>query len=136
MNNLKVARNIVEVAIQAVDGTPQDYTLSELKELIQEVLGEYEEDNKDFCLDILAGGECRIIDKGSIDEIWTESLIEQIKDCYDFGKVIDDLPSWVACSVDWEQTAENCKVDGLGHHFAVYDGEEHETDNHYIFRTN
>jgi hypothetical protein len=62
----------------------------------------------------------RFISSDCIDEIWTNSLIEMIKDCYD----LSDVPSFVA--IDWEHTATNCKVDGLGHHFNSYDGSEEE----------
>ena len=62
----------------------------------------------------------RFISSDSIDKIWTESLIEMIKDCYD----LSDVPDFVA--IDWEETAENCKVDGMGHHFNSYDGGEEE----------
>lgn len=75
-------------------------------------------------------GEVRVIDDNEIDEIWTESLIEQIKECYD----LSDVPSFV--EIDWEKTADNCKVDGMGHHFATYDGEEKEYNGWWIFRTN
>ena len=36
----------------------------------------------DYWLD-LPTGEVRIISSDHIDELWTESLIEQIKECYD-----------------------------------------------------
>ena len=44
---------------------------------------------------------------------------------------LSELPPFVA--VDWEQTAANCKVDGMGHHFSSYDGEEHNTANFLHF---
>jgi len=76
------------------------------------------------------GFEVRIIPEDIIEELWTDSLIEQIKECYDLSNV----PSFV--EIDWEKTADNCKVDGMGHHFSGYDGSEHETKNYYYFRTN
>lgn len=137
MNKFKIARLILETSINAVDGSTDDYCFGELKEIMQEIIDQYESDQcDDFNLDSLAGGEVRVINKSSIDEIWHDGLIDQIKDCYEFPKVLDDLPSWVACDIDWDQTAENCKIDGLGHHFSSYDGNEHSTDTHYIFRTN
>ena len=62
----------------------------------------------------------RFISSDIIDDVWTVSLIDQIKDCYD----LSDVPDFVA--IDWEETAENCKVDGMGHHFNSYDGGEEE----------
>ena len=128
MNDIKKAREILETCLYAVDSSPEDYEFFELKELIETIIDKCGSED-DFWLE-LAGGECRLIDENEIDEIWTESLIEQIKECYD----LSDLPNFV--SIDWEQTAENCKVDGKGHHFASYDHEEHNSNDWYIFRTN
>ena len=106
-----------------------DYTFQEIMEIYLELKEKIERKDDDFSLD-LSAGDVRIISKTVIDEIWTESLIEQIKDCCD----LSDIPAFVA--IDWEATAENCKMDGLGHHFNTYDGGEDETENFYIFRTN
>jgi hypothetical protein len=62
----------------------------------------------------------RFISESVIDEVWTDSLIEQIKDCYDLSEV----PAFVA--IDWQETTDNCKEDGMGHHFNSYDGGEEE----------
>ena len=126
MNSIKKARNILETCIGAVDSRPSDYTLDELKTLMEEILNNSE---NDFELD-LEGGEVRLIHDDEIDEIWTSSLIDLIKECYP----LDEIPSFVV--IDWEQTAENCKVDGMGHHFSGYDGSEHESEGWNIFRTN
>lgn len=137
MNKFKIARNILETANNACDCTNDDYTFTELKELMQEIIDNLEgnttnswHDSNDFTIEGLACGEVRVINSDSIGEIWHDSLIEQIKECYDLSNV----PDFIA--MDWDQTAENCKVDGLGHHFAGYDHEEHSTETHYIFRTN
>lgn len=106
-----------------------DYTLQEIIEIYLELEDKIESKYDDFYLD-LSAGEVRIINKTAIDELWTDSLIEQIQDCYE----LDNIPSFV--EIDWQATAENCKVDGLGHHFSTYDGNEYETENYYIFRTN
>ena len=83
----------------------------------------------DFPFEI-EGMEFRIIYDDELDKIWEQSLIEQIKECYD----LSDIPKFV--SIDWEQTAKNCMVDGAGHHFSHYDGSELDSINHTIFRTN
>lgn len=132
-NDLHQARQVLEVAISAVDGSPQDYELYELKELLQEVLDNCDNED-DFYLE-LSGGECRIIKKCGIDEIWYESLKEQIKDCYDLSS-ISNLPDFIAVEINWDATIKAAQQDGLGHHFSSYDGEEHSTDYYYIFRTN
>ena len=133
MNNIKIARLILETSNSACDCSNEDYTFSELKQLMQEILDNIE--NDDFYIENLACGEVRVISKGAIGELWHDGLIEQIKDCYDLN-IIDELPSFIACEIDWDQTAENCKVDGMGHYFAGYDHEEHSTGTHYIFRIN
>ena len=106
-----------------------DYTFQEIMEIYLELKEKIEGKDLDFYLD-LSAGEVRIINKTAIDGIWTESLIEQIKECYE----LDNIPDFI--EIDWDATAENCKVDGLGHHFSCYDGNEYETENYYIFRTN
>lgn len=126
MNYIKAARNILETSIDAVDDNVNDYTLSELKNLMAEILNTTE---NDFELE-LEGGTVRLIHDDEIDQIWTDSLIDQVKECYN----LDDIPPFI--SIDWEQTAENCKVDGMGHHFAGYDHEEHKAGYWNIFRTN
>lgn len=130
-NKFKFARNVLETSMTATDTSASDFSLDEIKEKMQEIIENvFECSYVDYCLD-LPCGEVRVISEDHIDELWTDSLIEQIKDCYEG---LSDLPSFVA--IDWEQTAENCKIDGMGHHFAGYDHEEHNTENVYIFRTN
>jgi len=127
MNNETL--KVVITAINAVNGSLDDYDFEEIMQICIDLDDELENDGEDHYLD-LSGGEVRVMAKSTIDAIWTSSLIDQIKDCYD----LRELPSFIV--IDWEQTAEDCKVDGLGHHFSGYDGEEHETENYYIFRTN
>lgn len=135
MNNIKIARNILETANNACDCTTDDYTFDELKEIMQEILDQIESNEEDFYLNSLACGEVRVIHEDVIDELWTEGLIDTTKECYDLS-AINELPSFIAVNIDWNQTAENCKVDGKGHHFSSYDGQEHNTGSYYIFRTN
>jgi hypothetical protein len=94
----------------------------EIKEVIQEV-SRY--DHADF-----ESNKYRFIQEYHIDFVFNESVIDQIKECYNLG----DIPSFI--EIDWDTTVENCKVDGYGHHFAHYDGEEHESEGYYIFRVN
>lgn len=117
---------ILRTCLEAVNSDFNDLEFYEFVDLL--VNTDFDQD--DFYIENLPCGEVRLIDKNSIDEIWTESLIELVKDCYD----LSDVPNFVA--IDWNQTAENCKADGLGHHFASYDHEEHESGNFYIFRIN
>jgi hypothetical protein len=124
-DDLMHSAGILAVCMNATDDDMHDHTIEELIDLLEEV----DQIGIDDYLD-LSAGEVRLIHEDEIDEIWTESLIDLIKECYDLG----DVPSFV--SIDWEQTAQNCKVDGKGHHFSGYDGSEHYSAPFYIFRTN
>lgn len=128
VSDLKNALYILETSMSATGTTLSDFDAWDFKEILEKILEETSTSD-DFWLE-LPCGEVRVIDKEQINEIWHESLIEQIKEGYDLSNV----PSFV--EIDWDKTAENCKVDGLGHHFSGYDGEEHSTETHYIFRTN
>ena len=129
-NNISKARNILSACLDSVGGDVSNLSLSEAKEFMQDIIDNVVEcDNVDYNLDI-DGGEVRIISEDHIDSVWTDSLIEQVKECYDLSEV----PSFVV--IDWEQTAENCKIDGMGHHFNNYDGGEENAEGVYIFRTN
>lgn len=120
--------DVLDTCLDAGNDDLTDLTGFEIKELLEAIeTGMTTED--DFNLE-LPSCEFRIIDGDEIDQIWTDGLIEQIKDCYD----LSDLPKFVA--IDWEKTAENCKVDGMGHHFASYDHNEHDAQGWHIFRTN
>lgn len=117
---------ILETCLEATDSDFNDLEFYEFIELIEE-LNDLSADN---WIDSLPCGEVRIIHEDDVDQIWEESLIEQIKECYDLSNV----PSFV--EIDWQATAENCKIDGKGHHFGTYDGYEHYSNGFYIFRTN
>lgn len=86
----------------------------------------------DFHIEI-DGNEYRVINANEIWDIYKEEIKQITEDCYDIT-----MPSWLA--IDWEETAENCLVDGYGHTFSSYDGSELECEfgeeNYYIFRTN
>lgn len=105
----------------------------------QELIDSLEEmDNKwsdDFWLEF-DGNEYRIIADWSIWEIYVEEIKNIVEDCYSDVIKLDKIPSFIAVSIDWEQTAKNAYADGYGHTFAGYDGEEHEVNNYWIFRTN
>lgn len=123
------ALGLLVVASNATDSDFNDFEIYEILDLIESIKDSMQTED-DFSIDGLPCGEVRVICKDAIDEIWTESLIETVKECYDLSNV----PAFVA--IDWDKTAENLKADGLGPHFAGYDHEEHESGNFHIFRTN
>lgn len=80
------------------------------------------------------GNEYRVINKDAIWDIYVQEIKQTVEDCYDLN--LDKIPSFIAVNIDWEATAHNAYVDGYAHTFATYDGEEINSQNHYIFRTN
>lgn len=89
--------------------------------------------NRDFTFDF-DGAEYRIIHKDVIDRHYQDTIQELVESCYDLN--LDKIPSFIAVSIDWEQTAQNALVDGYGHTFSSYDGSEEYVNGWYIFRTN
>ncbi len=87
----------------------------------------------DFTLDF-DGNEYRIISEDAIWDIYVEEIKQIVEECYDLK--LDNIPDFVAWSIDWEQTAKNAYADGYGHTFSGYDGSEEEAAGYYIFRTN
>ena len=82
------------------------------------------------------GNEYRIIAENAIWDIYVEEIKNTVEDCYSDVLKLDDIPSFIEFSIDWEQTAKNAYVDGYGYTFSSYDGSELEIANHYVFRTN
>lgn len=158
MNNIKIARQILETSINAANGSTQDFDFYELKEALAYIVDTLEQDLTDFYLEDFCGGEVRIIHKNDIDEIQQEELKSDmyVLGCFnaDFVAKVTGLPQQMieACqqaeayeaigegilatdSLEKLQS-EYASEDGYGHHFARYDGETHETENFYIFRSN
>jgi hypothetical protein len=104
---------------------------SQVKELIEAIESPlYKNDCNDFTVEF-DGEEFRVIHDSAIWDIYKEGIKEITLDCYLRESTLPDF-----LAVDWEETARNCYVDGYGHHFASYDGEETEHRNWWIFRTN
>ena len=88
--------------------------------------------DNDFSIEI-DGQEFRVINDQVIWDIYVDEIKYITEECYNIK-----APIWLA--IDWEQTANNCFVDGYGNTFSSYDGSELECEfgeeNYYIFRTN
>lgn len=129
MNRVK-AENIREIR-KVYDFVIEDLQLEPTKGEIRDLIDELESE-EDFTIDI-DGEEYRFIKDSAIWEIYKEGIQNVTEDCYEIK-----APSWLV--IDWESTAENCYVDGYGHHFSSYDGSEEEArllgEDWYIFRTN
>ena len=119
MTNSKTRTKVEAILLH----TGEKATLSELRDLFHDL--EYRDgDWADF-----QGGEYRLIDDLCIWDIYVDEIKEVVEDCYNL-----DIPEWV--EIDWERTARNTYVDGYGHHFSSYDGEETLHKSVWVFRTN
>ena len=121
---MTIKRQILEFISEELELDVNRDEVNELEHLLNS--------ENDFHIEI-DGNEYRIINSDCIWDIYVETIKEITEDCYDVK-----APSWLA--IDWEQTAENCSVDGYGHTFSSYDGSELECEfgeeDYYIFRTN
>lgn len=113
------------------NGEPDDNRQT-LIDAVEEI---YSSMGSDFYLD-LDGAEYRIIPESDIWEIYIEKIKNIVEDCYSDVLKLDKIPSFIAISIDWEETAKNAYADGYGHTFSSYDGSEYEAGGHWIFRVN
>lgn len=89
----------------------------------------------DFRLDF-DGNEYRIIADDGIWNIYRDAIQGIVEECYSDVLDLDKVPSFIAISVDWEQTAQNAFIDGYGHTFSGHGGSEENVCDYWIFRTN
>lgn len=72
------------------------------------------------------------LDKCQIDDIWYDSIIDLVDDCY-----LNGVPEQVKNYFNYDKFFEDCKEDGRPHHFNGYDGNtELETEDYYIYYHN
>jgi hypothetical protein len=105
--------------------------MDEAREAIQTLTDHVGEDDFEFDLD---GNTYRLISESDIWDIYVDAIKEIVEDCYNLK--LDNIPDFIAWSIDWEQTAKNAYADGYGHTFSTYDGSECGAGGYYIFRTN
>lgn len=122
--------NVTSEAAEEIEADASD--IFEALEEIESNIASHSSDD-DFTLDF-DGNEYRMIKEPAIWEIYRDAIQETVEECYDLN--LDKIPSFIAISVDWEQTAKNAYADGYGHQFSGYDGSEEEAAGYYIFRTN
>ena len=128
-NDSNVCLDISTTCLAAVDCDYSDLEFYEFFDLLNTIYAGLGTD--EFTLEDLPCGYVRIINDRVINHLWSDSLLEQIKECYE---IPDDLPGFFV--IDWDQTVENCKIVGLGHHFGSYDGKAYQSRDYNIFRTN
>ena len=126
IDDIKTAKEILQALCQYQN---IELTYSEAKEALNDIDDKVIDSCGEFWFK-LDSFEFRVINDSDIQEIWTDSLIQQVKDCYDFSA----FPDFVV--IDWEKTADACKVDGMGHHFSCYDHSEHSSNSYYYFLIN
>lgn len=134
VNRLVVSDDVLSIMATIINSQSHSCDVDSTDDIIEAL--ETLRDNygeSDFTLDF-DGNEYRLIGEKAIWEIYVDSIKETVEDCYDLK--LNDIPDFVAFSIDWEQTAKNAYVDGYGHTFSGYDGSEEEAGKYFIFRTN
>lgn len=121
----------IKVLREIIDQHSHNLSMTDAREAIETLREKMGEDDFSFELD---GNEYRIISESEIWDIYVEEIKNIVNDCYDLK--LDQVPAFIALSIDWEETAKNAYVDGYGHTFSSYDGSECEAGGYYIFRTN
>lgn len=107
---------------------------AEFFEALEEIENHIGED--DFTLEF-DGNEYRIIAESDIWEIYVEEIKNLVEDCYSDVINLVNNPSFIAVTIDWEETAKNAYADGYAHTFSTYCGDMEEYSSGYIvFRTN
>lgn len=107
-------------------------TFSEVLEALETLESKLGEDDFYFEFD---GNEYRLIEDSAIWEISRDEIQRIVEECYELN--LDKVPSFVALSIDWEQTAANAFVDGYAHNFSSYDGEtDIEVGGYHVFYIN
>jgi DNA-directed RNA polymerase subunit L len=130
---LEVLAGIIEYGNHSYEVDAEDEDCS-VRSTLQETIEAIEaSDMDDFTIEH-DGNEYRVISDSSIWDIYVDEIKNIVNDCYDLK--LNKLPDFIAVSIDWGQTAQNAFADGYGHTFSSYDGEEVETANFHIFRTN
>lgn len=123
----------IELLRGIIDKHSHNISISDAREAIETLREKMGVDDFTFDFD---GNEYRLIQEPAIWEIYKDAIEETVKDCYSDVLKLDAIPSFIAVSIDWDQTAKNAYVDGYGHQFSSYDGSEHMAGGYYIFRTN
>jgi hypothetical protein len=134
VNRLSVPDDVLAIMATIIDSQSHSCDIDSPDDIIEAL--ESLRDNQgesDFMLEF-DGNEYRLIGEDAIWDIYVDSIKEIVEDCYDLK--LNNMPDFVAFSIDWEQTASNAYADGYGHTFSGYDGSEEEAGKYYIFRTN
>ena len=121
----------IEVLREIIDRHSHRIGMCEAREAIETLRDKIGEVDFTFDFD---GNEYRIISESEIWGIYVAEIKNIVNECYDLK--LDQVPAFIAVSIDWEETAKNAYVDGYGHTFGIYDGNECEAGGYYIFRTN
>ena len=110
----------------------KSFTLSQIKELDEMIEGNLDSTSYNYIEPDFTKYTYVALDKGQIDDIWTDSLIDLADDCY-----ISELPEHLKKYFDYDKFVEDCKENGRAHNFNGYDGStELETEDYYIYYHN
>lgn len=105
---------------------------SDIRSDARDILSAY--NGKDFIVE-LGRKEYRIIHDDVIDDIFDSQLRELVDECYDIEEIKEKMGNVGRYfTFDYDSFVDDCRIDGYGHHFASYNGEEIEVSNWHIFR--
>ena len=110
----------------------KSFTLSQIKELDEMIEGNLDWKSYNYIEPDFTKYTYVALRQDEIDDIWTDSLIGLVADCY-----IRKLPEHLKQYFDYDKFVEDCKEDGRAHNFNGYDGStELETEDYYIYYHN
>ena len=110
----------------------KSFTLSQIKELDEMIEGNLDWKSYNYIEPDFTKYTYVALRQDEIDDIWTDSLIDLVADCY-----IRELPEHLKQYFDYDKFVEDCKEDGRAHNFNGYDGStELETEDYYIYYHN
>ena len=110
----------------------KSFTLSQIKELDEMIEGNLDWKSNNYIKPDFTKYTYVALRQDEIDDIWTDSLIDLVADCY-----IRELPEHLKQCFDYDKFVEDCKENGRAHNFNGYDGTtELETEDYYIYYHN
>ena len=110
----------------------KSFTLSQIKELDEMIEGNLDSTRYNYIEPDFTKYTYVALDKCQIDDLWYDSIIDLVDDCY-----LSGVPEQVKNYFDYDKFVEDFMVDGRVNHFNGYDGStELETEDYYIYYHN
>ena len=130
MKNLhEITRAIITHEKEEFDKT---FTLSQVKELDEMIEGNLESTSYNYIEPDFTKYTYVALDKQKIDDIWHDSVIDLVDDCY-----LKGIPEQVKNYFNYDKFFKDAQYNGRANHFNGYDGRtELETEEYYIYYHN